>query len=158
MRGKHAQGAIGIEDHVEPAEQRLVGARALDAAGGEAVGDEGRHPDAVEFLRPAVDITADAARAVQQDDRGQPLGPGARDAQHAGNRHRPCVLIAGEELLVRKREGWHRVQFGARHLRRARAGQAKAAANNASGDASNGAAHDCPLPYMLFSRYRRVTA
>ena len=56
MCREHGERAVGIEDHVKAAELRLVGARGLDAAGGETVDDERRKPDPVEHLRPAVNI------------------------------------------------------------------------------------------------------
>src|SRR3954447_9081424 len=56
MRGEHGQGAVRIENHIQAPKQSLIGTRALEAARREAVDGEGRQPNAVEFLRPAIDI------------------------------------------------------------------------------------------------------
>ena len=74
MRGEDGQGAVGIENHIQAPKQGLIGTRALEAARREAVNGEGRQPNAVEFLRPAIDISADAARAVHQNDGWQAIG------------------------------------------------------------------------------------
>jgi hypothetical protein len=43
MRGKHSQGAVGIDDHIQTPEQCLIGTRALEAASREAIDSEGRY-------------------------------------------------------------------------------------------------------------------
>src|SRR5262245_27747357 len=51
MRREHCEGAVGIEDHIQTPEQRLISARALQATGREAVDGESRQSNAIEFLR-----------------------------------------------------------------------------------------------------------
>ena len=100
MRGEHRQGAIGIENHIQTSEQCLIGTRALKAASREAVDGERGHSDAVELLRPAIDISADAARAVHQDDGWQAIGTQPRNPQRTRDRDQGAILSAGQEILI----------------------------------------------------------
>jgi hypothetical protein len=100
MRGEHGQGAVRIENHIQAPKQGLIGTRALEAARREAVDGEGRQPNAVEFLRPAIDVSADAARAVHQNDGWQAIGSQARNSQRTCNCDRGAILFAGQEIPI----------------------------------------------------------
>jgi hypothetical protein len=117
MRGEHPQGSVGIENHIQTSKQCLIGTRALQATGREAVDGESRQSNAVEFLRPAIDVSADAARAVHQNDGWQAIGPEPWNPQRTSNRDRGAILSAGQEILIGQGQRRDRVKLGSGHLR-----------------------------------------
>src|SRR4029450_7091857 len=117
MRGEHPQGSVGIENHIQTSKQCLIGTRALQATGREAVDGESRQSNAVEFLRPAIDISAYAARAVHENDGWQAIGPQPRNPQRTSNCDRGAILSAGQEILIGQGQRRDRVKLGSGHLR-----------------------------------------
>src|SRR5262245_30934877 len=67
MSGEHIECAISVEDHIEPAEQCLVGRGTGQPASREAVDDERRNPHLVESLCPKLVAAVYAARAMLEN-------------------------------------------------------------------------------------------
>ena len=110
--GEDLQRAVDVDDEIEPAEQRLVGADRRQPAAAEAVDHEGRNPHRIEVAHPRIHAGADAARSVHQHHDGK-FSAALRDAEFAGHRDLLAVGVAGEELLVGNRQRRDRVDFGA---------------------------------------------
>src|SRR3954467_10554746 len=72
MMRQDLECAINVENEIQPSERGLVGAHILQSASGKAIEREGRDAEPVEFARPHVHVTANAARAMLQYDDGQP--------------------------------------------------------------------------------------
>jgi len=117
--GEEGERPVHVDDEVEAPERGLVCADAGKAAPGHAVDDEGRDAHRVQLALPVADVAAGPARAVHQDHHRQPA-LALRDRQLATERRRlGAGLVAGEELLIREREGLERMQLDAhRHVAR----------------------------------------
>ena len=99
MSSENIERAIGIEDHVEPAKQSLIGRRADEPAPAEAIEKERGNTHLVELFGPEFISAIDTARAVQQDDRGQLARRGTlRESQLASDRYGLAVLVAGSKI------------------------------------------------------------
>ena len=132
---QHIEGVIGIKDHIEAAEQGLVGRGADDPAAGEAVEDVGRHPHLVEIFRPHFRARPDTAGAVQQHHGGKLAGRAARQPQFTGDGGRLAILVAGQKLLIAQGERLDRTQLDTRRqVRYARLGHGRLRCRDAEND------------------------
>jgi len=114
MRRQRRMSAIGVEDHIEASEQRLVRRHAGEPAPGEAVHHERRDAHLVEDLRPELLACAGASRTMHEHDGGQPPRGALRQAQLAGyDNGLGGALVAGQELLIREHERFDRPHLGA---------------------------------------------
>src|SRR4051794_23471849 len=113
MSGENIEGTISVEDHVEPAEQRLVGGRTGQAASRKAVDEKRRHAHFVEMLGPQLVAAVNAAGAMEENNGRHFAGGAARNSQFTGNAGSLAVLVAGEKLLVAQRQRFNGPQLRA---------------------------------------------
>src|SRR3954447_19933449 len=98
MRRERRMSAIGVEDHVEASQQRLVRRYAGETASGEAVHHERCDAHLVEDLRPELLARAGATRTMHEHDGGQASRGSLRQAQLAGyDSGLGGALITGQE-------------------------------------------------------------
>src|SRR5467141_40703 len=118
MLGQQLECPIGIHDHRQVPELRLVAGGSNETAAGKAVDDERRDSHAEKFLRPKFVGSVDAARSMEQHDCGHTSGSGStRNTQLARDCHRYAPADAIQKLLVAEGGRLEGAELDSRRLR-----------------------------------------